>query len=111
VVVRGVDLFPRMPSSFCSTVAVRAKASPVCRVALALLSLQVILLNFMGWIIVPSCYWAYAIRFWALVQSRRHHQMEEPELKKFRPGCLILIANFLVVLKAKLVADVMYFPK
>ncbi|KAK2364853.1 hypothetical protein QL285_089678 [Trifolium repens] len=58
-----------MPSSFCSIVAVRARAAPVCRIALTLLSRQVIPLNFMGWIIGSSCYWAYAIRFWALVQS------------------------------------------
>ncbi|KAK2356109.1 hypothetical protein QL285_093464 [Trifolium repens] len=67
--VRGGYFFPRMPSSFCSTGAVRARVSPVCRVALTLLSRQVILLNFMGWIIGSSCYWAYAIRCWALVQS------------------------------------------
>jgi hypothetical protein len=27
------------------------------------------LLNSMGWVIGSSCYWAYAIYFWALVQS------------------------------------------
>ena len=39
------------------------------RVASALLSRQVIHLNLMGCAIGPSCYWAYAIHFWALPQS------------------------------------------
>jgi hypothetical protein len=73
VVVRGGCLPPRMPSPFWLTGAVRARASPACRVALTLLSRQVNLLNFISWIIGPSCYWAYAIHFWALVQSNNNN--------------------------------------
>jgi hypothetical protein len=50
------------------TVISGARAPSAWRVALALLSRQVIHLNLMGCAIGPSCYWAYAIRFWALPQ-------------------------------------------
>jgi hypothetical protein len=48
----------------------RASAPSICRVALGLFSRQVILIffNFMGWMIGPSCDWAYAIYFWIIIQ-------------------------------------------
>ncbi|KAK2364207.1 hypothetical protein QL285_089107 [Trifolium repens] len=32
-------------------------------------SRQIFYLNYMGWKVGLSCYWAYAIHFWAVVQS------------------------------------------
>jgi hypothetical protein len=37
---------------------------------------KLIPLNLMGCIIGPSCYWAYAIHFWALPQSSYHFAKE-----------------------------------
>jgi hypothetical protein len=51
------------------TVTFRARALSLYRVAFGYLSRHVIFLNLMGWRIGSSCYWVYAIHFWALVQS------------------------------------------
>jgi hypothetical protein len=42
---------------------------PCAASPLDIFSRQAIFSNFMGWMIGPSCYWAYATYFWALVQS------------------------------------------
>jgi hypothetical protein len=69
--VRGGYLLPRggYALSGGSAVILRASTSPSCCPAFECLSRQVIFSNHMGWMIGSSCYWAYTIYFWAVVQS------------------------------------------
>ncbi|KAK2457170.1 hypothetical protein QL285_004471 [Trifolium repens] len=74
MVVRGGYLLPHHGSCLNSSseqLPFLARVSPMGCGAFFCLSRQVSLLNYMGWKIESSCYWTYAIYFWALVQSTK----------------------------------------
>jgi hypothetical protein len=70
-------------------------------------------LNYMGWRIEPSCYWAYTIYFWALVQFKyvfgpsKYIQFHPVQISFFSPykkvSNFINVSNYIFQLTINLV--------